>query len=355
MSWHFENRGEDHPDCHSIVCMDTLFLSHASALQYWRAVRAGLVGPPRKVETPPAREAIAKRSLDAHRAALWMLETGTIDASYFRREDYRALKGLRMHLYNDALRARFLQIDADVYIASPELCFLQLARTEAVLPLAELAMELCGSYSLYEQATRGFVSAAPLCSLEQLKCFVSGCGGSKGAKRARAALAIATGGSASPRETELYLMLSLPLRRGGWGLRRPELAYRIELSDLDRSMSGDRRYIADLCWPEEGVIVEYDGRADHSLPEDVIRDKSRRSMLNAKGYKVIVFTADDVRDDEALGRRAAQLAHALGMRSKLVLSREAREKQSRLRRHLFWVGHHRLSSATTPLSLPPSP
>lgn len=120
----------------------------------------------------------------------------------------------------------------------------------------------------------------------------------RGVARARQALPLLDRGAESPGEslTRAYLLLD--------GLPRPH-------SNVDIFVQG--RWVArvDLCWPEQKVIVEYDG-AVHLEERQRRRDARRRNDLLADGWLVITVTADDLRHP---GRLSAEVARALAARS----------------------------------------
>lgn len=66
--------------------------------------------------------------------------------------------------------------------------------------------------------------------------------------------------------------------------------------------------LPDLSWPEVLTALEYDGR-HHAQPEQWVRDLRRRELLETAGWRVLVATAEDLRDPSGLvGRVAAVLA-----------------------------------------------
>lgn len=76
------------------------------------------------------------------------------------------------------------------------------------------------------------------------------------------------------------------------GLPEPELQYEI----IDRD---GRRWRVDFAWPEQGVIVEYDGFDWHNSPEDLRHDRQKRAALEELGWRVMSIVADDVRRQPA--------------------------------------------------------
>jgi very-short-patch-repair endonuclease len=63
----------------------------------------------------------------------------------------------------------------------------------------------------------------------------------------------------------------------------------------------------DLAWPEQRLIVEYEG-AHHFDGLQILRDDRRYERLIAAGWRVIRLSAADLRDMDAVVER---IAHAL--------------------------------------------
>lgn len=246
------------------------------------------------------------------------------------------------------------RIADSICVVSLTTCLLQIARKERLISLIEALMELSGSYTLCEYAPRGFKSHAPITTVERLSASLATIEGRHGVKTIKRALKVAASGSASPRETELYLALSLPRSQGGYALPRPEMAKRIDVPEELIGSLNSRYVLADLCWPKQKVIVEYDGRTDHTSEEDVIHDKSRRSLLASMGYSVLVFTSEDMRNSVDFGHRVKQLRRALGIRIRSNRTSDGFEQQSNAARlklinYLFNPRHHGASPATCAL------
>ncbi len=71
------------------------------------------------------------------------------------------------------------------------------------------------------------------------------------------------------------------------GVPRPEC-------NVDIVVNGEWLARADLAWRKARLIVEYDG-AVHLSEEQRRSDAARRNLLQAAGWLVIVFTANDLR------------------------------------------------------------
>lgn len=105
--------------------------------------------------------------------------------------------------------------------------------------------------------------------------------GRRGVVSARRALRWLDPGAESPQESVVRCHLLMG------GVRRP-------LCNLDIVVDGEWLARADLAWPEERVIVEYDGAA-HLSERQRRADAARRNLLQDRGWLVIVLTARDLR------------------------------------------------------------
>jgi hypothetical protein len=119
--------------------------------------------------------------------------------------------------------------------------------------------------------------------------------GRRGVVSARRAVPLLDGRAASPGESIVRAHLLLA------GLPRP-------VCNLDIVEDGEWLARADLAWPERRLIVEYDGLV-HLDETQRRRDAARRNLLQARGWRVITLTADDLRRPWLL---VAQVRAALG-------------------------------------------
>lgn len=133
--------------------------------------------------------------------------------------------------------------------------------------------------------------------------------------RLRAAAGMAFDDSASPRETALALMLSMPLDYGGFGLPKPRLNLSIDVSG-ERGAVADRNVVTpDLVWAEQRVVLEYDSGEFHGggdarrLGEDAVRSNT----LAAMGFVVLRATTGSVATLPQLELLARQVARCLGV------------------------------------------
>lgn len=202
----------------------------------------------------------------------------------------------------------FFALSSDVYLSTPEFCFVQLARDLSFLELLQVGFALCGSYFVAEDE-RGFVQLEPLTTIEKLEAFIGRCKGLGGVKKARRALRYLAEGARSPMETVVDLLLTLPRRLGGYGLARAELNYRVGLSGEHARLARARYCLLDLCWPKHKFALEYNGAAYH---QNRVNDENRRMALVQLGWTVQFLGSEQVFDDLSRNNVVRIIAKAIG-------------------------------------------
>lgn len=242
----------------------------------------------------------------------------------------------------------FRRLADGLYVASPELVFLQMAQYLNGINLAVLGFELCGCYAVsvdpssfdiralfemfdlercgaggrpgfgaIQERSEGFEQvSSPLSSVSRLKRYLNRADGASGVAKARWALDHVIANSASPMESLLALRFVLPGSSGGWGLPHPEMNGKVSISQR-ASMSYGRRYrVCDLLWRAEGVAVEYDSDAFHVGGRKIAEDSARRSELMHSGVLVLTMTSRSFYDYAAFDAQAHVLTKMLRRRGR---------------------------------------
>lgn len=223
----------------------------------------------------------------------------------------------RCHVWSAPVPAgAFASLGGGVFLATPELLFLQLARENELPALVLLGYEMCGAYALRRPGAGGAARCHPLTSVAQLRRFLDLVGPVRGTSLARRALRFIADESASPGETAMVFLVCLPRMLGGYGLPLPVMNYRLEVPARMRALVGGGFLQLDACWPEARLALEYDGAQFHSGAELVSRDRLRANRLELLGVsaiaidKAIVFSAG--RFDQAV----RQVMRGIGYRPK---------------------------------------
>lgn len=350
-------------------------ICHISALEFWRSLgdleRARLrnAGALKRTTIPPFGLSFQEESdnaedalSDASRLARSASSETSVAAEEIRRDIHsfagslrhplhvlvsagacrRKGEGLTFHVHEgDYTPGSFFRV-GDGYVVSPELAFVQYARDASLVDVLRVGAELTGSYAALlrtpEEAegpdALGFRKGELVTTLARLRDYVKRASREHGIKRARVALRYLPDGCASPMESALFLLLSLPRAYGGYGLPRPEANYRISAPDDRRGAMGKSCFICDLYWPQARLCVEYDSNMFHTGAQRIARDSARRNALALKGITVVSVTGNQIMDRVEMDRAAYLIAKKLGFRPSTYCS-DFPERQAGLRAALL--------------------
>lgn len=176
-----------------------------------------------------------------------------------------------------------------------------------------VACEFAGTYRLGVGSRSTAYRAPRIMEAAGLGRFAEEAGKSQGTLRARRVGELMLEGSASPMETVLALMLTLPVDFGGYGLEKPLLNQAIDVRHLKGTLSDRDEVVPDFLWPAQGVALEYDSDEFHVRrgKGQLRRDATRANILTAMGYRVFRVTPQMVRSLPGLSLLARQIARAL--------------------------------------------
>lgn len=189
-------------------------------------------------------------------------------------------------------------------MVSPELCLVQIARNFSFCELVKIGYELCGTYFVRSEE---LLSRNPLTTVKKLTSFVKSAPYVHGVRKVAQALPYIAENSASPMETALTMLLCLPYKYGGYGIKQPLLNCRIDTGNI---VSTKSFLVCDLFWPDNKLAIEYDSDLFHVGAERITRDSIRRAELNALGIAVITVTCGQImnrRETEKVARLLARL------------------------------------------------
>ena len=247
------------------------------------------------------------------------------------------LKTTKSRVLSRALpEAALLRVNRNLYVASPELAVVQIAETATLMQLTQVIMELCGTYSPTPHPTADHPETAkyeipPVTSLERISTFAVRVRAKvKARDLVKRAVAIAREGAASPAETNLALMLGLPVKQGGYGFGMPQFNARLDAPEDERPYVTQAYYQLDLYWEDCKADIEYESTAFHLDPlygipssrltsdkvqvwregciERGAHDRTRLRDIQTLGTRVIPVLATDLRDARSLERIARALA-----------------------------------------------
>lgn len=219
-------------------------------------------------------------------------------------------------------------------------------RIRRLVAATVVACELAGTYRLGSETRPTSYRAPRIMNADGLARVAAAAGKSQGTLRARRVSELMLEGSASPMETVLALMLTLPVEFGGFGLEKPLLNQAIDVRESGRGISDRDVVVPDFIWPDQGVVLEYDSDEFHALrgKGQLKRDATRANILTALGFRVFRATSQTVRSLPELTLLVRQIARALD-----VELPEASPLQELRRRKLYMLLMPRLQRAEAPL------
>lgn len=218
-----------------------------------------------------------------------------------------------------------------LYIASPEVTFLQMTKRSNIYQVLKIGYELCGHYAIHP-FTGELLIRKPRTTKNKIEKYLAATYGSHGHHLASKAFPYLCNNSASPMETKLTLLLALPPHLGGYGLPFPELNFPIFSTHRGKKIK--ELYRCDLCWPKEKLALEYDSHQFHSEEEKRELDSRRRIAIENHGLHVISVTKQQIYDRDSFSELAEVVAKYLGKR--LRITRADKDlKRMELRNALF--------------------
>lgn len=268
---------------------------------------------------------------------------------------------VRSQLLKPLLEGELLRLDQGVYLLSPELLYLQMARGKDMAQLWMLASELTARYGIdartealvqpvheapsfmsggadrngaegaacepavLDEPVRENMSPlferSPLTTPEALRAMAEKAGhGSRSLANRVASLVL--GGARSPKEAQLAALLALPRRLGGRGIGDMELNHIFDLPRRAQVIAGRRSVEGDLYISSIRRSIEYDSERHHADAEQRELDIRKANALRSIGVDVRTITktqlytwhlfnalADSISED-AVGPRSASASLA---------------------------------------------
>jgi len=341
--------------------MDVL-ITHESALEYWRVHGNTKIENEARKRRKSVPVGLPEPAETLRRIPPGLSQPVSLMTS--KQNFKRRFENTRPRMYTgENPEWGFVKIEEAVFVSSPQLCFFQMATELPLVRLIQLGIEFCGTYSLpannehekalhdaqaedlrnehlrelnrfFDQETirerkqellsgydkeaettpQGFYDRSALTSVKELKNFAERMEGVKGRKKAFRALRYIAGGSASPRETILFMLLTLPYKLGGYGLPAPEFNKQIKLGKAAKQRAGKAFFKCDLFWPKEGIAVEYDSNKHHTGAERIADDAKKRQELDELGVYTIPVTNDQMKSEFEFEIVARHIAGKIGRR-----------------------------------------
>lgn len=317
----------------------TLVLSHTSAIDYHRA-NSALVhySMPQIAQQRELANALSQRPTWQEAQDILDLFSDTLSAPIHllvASKEVRNRSTLTLcHIAPADLPINTIsRIRNDLYVCMPSISLIQHASTASNIELACIASEFAGNYRLSSRDS-SFNKALPIIDLSVLKRITQTHTSLHGSGALRRVLNYVPANSSSPMETALVLLLTFPVKWGGYGIAMPQLNRKIDLPLKAQLATGRRYFVADLFWSKEKLIVEYDSDTFHTGHDKIASDARRRNALADLGYKVITVTSDQLLNEIRFERLAQQIGKVLHKRIRIPGANTLKQRQ-KMRSFLF--------------------
>lgn len=208
----------------------------------------------------------------------------------------------------------FLRVADGVFVACPELCFVQLACDLPFHELVKVGSALCGSFAVDPLCPNDLAKRAPLTTAKRIEAFIRRNPGIRGAKAARRAVKHLAENAASPPEAFLWTVMSLSQRHGGYGIPELKLNQRITPSKRAQSLAHRKALVPDIVHIPSRLAIEYDSNSEHLTPDQISRDASKRLALEADGFKVVTVTTRQLSSSNEMRGIVEQSCKMMGRR-----------------------------------------
>ena len=316
--------------CHICYTTDMVIISHKSALEYWRARGNVSIN-----NFPKLRQKYAPASLpnlDEINSITSLGLSYPINLMINNQNGKWRSRIARPRIYTGSIpEGCIISIGEGLAVSSPEFCFFQMAGELPLVKLIELGLELSGSYSRaanseiikgtasefsngFESMDKTMYSHQQLTNVKTIKALVVRLEGVGGQKKAGRALRFIADGSASPMETIIFMLLTLPYRLGGYGLPMPVLNKEIHIGKATKRKSRKPTYKCDLFWPKANFAIDYDSDFYHTGADRIAYDSKRRLDLNSIGINAFAVTSRQIRNRIEFEELASFIARKLGKR-----------------------------------------
>ena len=224
----------------------------------------------------------------------------------------------------------------NIYVASPEYCFLAAASELTIPQLVELGCNLCANYAIDSKNAQSQSFRAPISKAAIIKNFISEAENNKGLYKARKAAKYICDGSNSPMESRLAVVSILPFFLGGLNMHKPDLNKEIDLSLEGAAVLGRKTCKCDIVWEEQKLIIEYDSNKVHLTAEQHAYDKKKATALMLSGYKVISITYEDIKNVTKIENMLKLIRKELNMKNRKGTIEEYKDIRRKTIMELFF-------------------
>lgn len=203
----------------------------------------------------------------------------------------------------------------NIVISCPELTICNLSNKVPPWKIMQWIMECMGNYSLDINHEKGFIESKPIIdSTEKIqKCIkllskTHMCDSRKMSMLIKYVAPM----SASPAETNLYILLCGPRKLGFYQIKKMQLNQEIEITNEAATMCGQKTITPDISLPSKKIAIEYDSKAYHENAIQGQKDKRRFLALEHDKWKIFTFVPYHMHNLKAFEQIVKDILKACG-------------------------------------------
>ena len=328
-----------------------LIIGYQSALLVYRAAAAGILEVPDPLHGTirPAECSTRISDFSGSTNLEKLMSAGPLDLLAFRSGQRHDTRSCRMHLTKSPMvDGAFWSLGSNILVASPDLTYLQVCqeicdsthgRVAWAQPLidvlgdlgkliacAEVCAELCGYYCIYPDNESSLKPHIPYTSREHMLVTLRQLKGRHPLQTALRACKAAPSLSASPRETDVFLLMTLP-RPDGYGIGRPTSNEPITVMGTKPTTLDDMEEtrFSDFLWKQKTLrngrrrkttTLEYDSDEHHTASAGLTdrqlwEQGERRDRIESSGRNFLRLTTEHTKEFRLFDKKMYQLAEML--------------------------------------------
>ena len=323
-----------------------IYISHQSALEFWRIfdykqysdLRVSRIKNIANAEATASALSSAKPfgSLTTFRKpdALSLGLSSPLHILVSQPSQNRQRDNIATHLLSSQVPSgSFVEIGKDLFVASPELCFVQMTGSLGIIDAVAFGYELCGFYRKSAASEEGMEKLDPVTTSDEIMQYIEALKAPIGKHKAFQAAQHILDRSRSPAETQLAMSLTLPPQLDGYGLPKPNINLELKVPQSIQEYTFRETIECDMVWEDRRVEIEYDGR-HHDADRQRAKDNDRRLVLQLMGYTHMGMGAYQMRNMSDFERFVRALRAYLGLRP-IEYTQLQKVRRHNLRMHLY--------------------
>lgn len=271
-----------------------LFISHITALKYYRHLRYALNNLTNEVLQESKKFSVPEKLIyenveDEILSLNKLLLDGKPEFMISSKNCCNKNKHYKLHYTNMSyLKNSFVAISDSLYLPKPELLFYQLSNSLDKEQALLVGYELCGNYSFSENNQEGFIAnVEPLTNKTNILKYINKLdklnNEYKGLSKAKSFANSIYENSNSPQESRACILLCSKRSDGGYGLKGFKLNQKIPLSKEAAQICFQNTIMPDLSNTANKIAIEYDSSEFHDNFEQNQKDKLRINALQHDG------------------------------------------------------------------------